>query len=298
MQKTIERAVEHKTKDRYWLAGKNNYGYLGEIWACEIVTLKHPLEERTFYNGKDHIVIPINKDEELLKLYHYETLIAIINMTTGKIEYTRNERWSLSDRNGLSTVAYYLKKIKGVEIEDYEFIHGHIYYGEQIKKWKERNAKIREKMINKFDSFKDAIPILEELGFEVFLVNEDFWTEFFKENSLGIKIDERYNPLHTSVVFVRPNKIVIKSSEKTRLVVTDMTKKLNDVVILKTVYYDKYEFENFKKLYIYDVRLIGIDETHQYWSLRLPVNYYFSKIPTCERWVMGISEEHEVVQER
>jgi hypothetical protein len=294
MQEMIKRAIEHKTKDSYWIAGRNNLGYLGKIWACEIVTLKHPLEERTFYNGKDFITIPINNDEELLKLYHYETLIAIINMTTGKILYARNERWSLSDRNGLNTVAYYLKKLRGVEIEDYEFVHGYIYYGEKLKEWKERNAKIRESLINKFDGYKDAIPILESLGFEVILVDEKHWEELFNKNNLY----DRYRVYNTWVVFIRPNKIAIRYSEKGRLVVTEMYKKLNDVVILKTVYYDKFEHNDFKKVYVYDVRLIGIDETHQYWSLRLPVNYYLAKIETCERWVMGINEQHEVVQEQ
>jgi len=294
MKELIKRAIQHKTKDKYWLTGRNNLGWSGEIWACEIITIKHPLEERTFYNGNEFITVPINNDEELLKLYHYDTLLAIVNMTTGKIEHAMRKRWSLSDRNGLNTVAYYLKKLKGVEIEDYEFVHGYIYYGEKLKRWKERNAKIRESLINKFDSFKDAIPILESLGFEIVLVDEDHWKEFFEQNNL----EERYRPYNTYVVFLRPNKIAIRYSEKGRLVVTEIYKKLNDVVILKTVYYDKFEHNDFKKVYVYDVRLIGIDETKQYWSLRLPVNYYLAKIETCERWVMGINEQHEVVQEQ
>ena len=298
MKELIERAIKHKTKDKYWIAGRNNLGWHGEIWACEIITVKHPLEERTFYNGKDFIVIPINNDEELIKLYHYETLLAIINMRTGEILYTRKERWSLSDRNGLNTLVYYLKKLKGVEVEDYEFVHGYIYYGEQLKKWHERNVKIRESLIKRFDSYKDAIPVLEELGFEIVLVDEKHWEEVFRKNNLY----DRYRVYNTWVVFIRPNKIAIRYSERDRIVVTDIAKKLNDVVILKTVYYDKFEYtgeyRNIKKLYIYDVRLIGIDETKQYWSLRLPVNYYMAKIPTCERWVMGIRDDFELVQEQ
>jgi len=89
--------------------------------------------------------------------------------------------------------------------------------------------------------------------------------------------------------------------ENTKLKVTHMFRKLNNVQIVKTVMYSPKRIE--KSIYdkafeLKDVRVSGIDEANQLWSLRAPLNYYLASIETCERWFLGIRKEDEVVLEQ
>jgi len=250
-------------------------------------------------NGEE--VYKIEWEGDLVSLYHYGTKLITLDASSGKIVYGTDITLSLSDSMAIGNLIWIFKRIYGKEVEDYEIYHRKFYYGERREKKAEQLFKFRKGILNHLNSLPDAIPILQKLGFEVNLISYERGSKedtFFRHD---YQIPYRDADCHSW--FIRPNKLFFRvcDMENTKLKVTHMFRKLNNVQIVKTVMYSPKRIE--KSIYdkafeLKDVRVSGIDESGQLWSLRAPLGYYLASIQACERWFLGIRKEDEVVLEQ
>jgi len=248
-------------------------------------------------NGDE--VYRIEWEGDLVSLFHYGTKLITLDKN-GKIVYGTDIRLSLSDKTSINSFTWGFYEVYGKKVEEYEIYRSKLYYGESLEKKKEQLLKFRKGILNHLNSLPEAIPILQKLGFEVNLIN----FEGSEEREAFVK---KYNISTTDSYlnswFIQPNKLFfeILDMENTKLKATHVIRKLNNVQMVKTVLYRPHEPT--KKLYdktfeILDVRVSGIDEANQLWSLRAPEGYYLSDIEACERWFLNIRKEDEVVLEQ
>jgi len=228
-------------------------------------------KRKNFYKYKNYYIV---HEGNLVTLKHYYSSLVTVNKE-GKIVYA-DEKFSYSDKRSTYIFTKVFQELFNRKVE-YEFIGSRIYYGEELENLKERRKKFRKSFFNKILSFPDAFPLLQNLGFEVVLVLDKEWS----------RISRGLNNLYT---YFNQNKLYLRIVDgKERLVVTHLEQKT-----LKVVYFSP----NTEKIRLLDVRLAGVDSTGQAWSLRLPLGYYLASIETCERWLMGLYGEYEVVQEQ
>jgi hypothetical protein len=262
--------------------------------------LKHKTKDVYTYkrNGKE--VYRIEWENDFVSLYHYGTkLITLDALNRGKIVYGTDIYLSLSDKTSIYEFTWGFDQVYGKKVEEYVIYHSKLYYGEELKKKKEQLYKFRKGILDYLNSLPDAIPLLEKLGFEVNLIH----FEYEEREAFAKKYNISTNDSYLNSWFVQPNKLFFETSdmENMKLKATHVIRKLNNVQMVKTVLFRPYEPQkevNERTFELYDVRVSGIDESGQLWSLRAPLGYYLASIQACERWFLGIRKEDEVVLEQ